>query len=182
MSDWREAVYIDLETDGNAAIGSIIQERPIESIPTSDGGLSFFYEMERPQLTLLTDPYDHTITEAFPSQGASDAIIYGSKDVKTIHSNEFAADIGFSTKLMRLPDLNVGGLEVAFRTLKREFENSERHDLNIRPDLRITPGDVLLVDYNLSGSSRSMNYSIIIENISVRLKDRMNISGRKYIG
>ena len=37
LSDWREAIYIDLETDGQSALSSVIQERPIEIYAQPDG-------------------------------------------------------------------------------------------------------------------------------------------------
>jgi hypothetical protein len=181
LSDWREAVYIDLETDGMAALSSIIQERPIESNSNPDGSIRWYYEMARPEVTLLTEPITHEQDESFPPEGASDAIVYGSKDVVTIHSDLFAQDLGFSTKIIRLPNLNVGKVEAAYRMLKRAYESREHHSLSIRPDVRILPGDVLHVTYTLSVTNRLISFSTIVESVTCGLQSSMRITGRGYL-
>lgn len=188
LSDWREAVYIDLETDGTAAIGSIIQERPIQMGTNPDGGLYFYYEMARPELTLLVDPINHSIDKTIPNDGSSDAIVYGSKDVKTLHSDIFAEKYGFSTRLFRLPNLNVGAVEAAYRMLKKAYENQEKHSLSIRPDYRIMVGDVLHIVYSIANSNLIISHSIIVEGTNFSLKEvgkkvssTMRVNGRKYL-
>lgn len=188
LNDWREAVYIDLETDASSAIASVIQERPVEIQTNPDGTLRSYYEATRPELTLLTDPYSHDIDQEIPTGGASDAIIYGSHDVKTIVSHQFAADFGFSTKVMRFPNLNVGAVEAGYRTLERAYQNRKKHSLSIRPDIRIVPGDILHTAYNLSATGKWINESIIVEDVSLKIRAgdednftwSMSVKGRQY--
>jgi len=189
LQDWREAVYIDLETDAMAAISSVVQERPIEIMTNPDGTLRCYYEYTRPQVTLQTDPYNHDINTSIPRDGASDAIIYGSHDVKTIISSLFAKSFGFATKLFRFPNLNVGATEAAWRMLKKSYESRIRHSLDIRPDIRFLPGERLVVQYNLSGTGKVISEEMIVESSNISLKAgsessfsfSSKLTGRDYI-
>lgn len=170
LGDWREAVYIDLETDGKSAIGSVIQERPVEIHARPDGGLDFTYLPDRDVVEGVVAPRQHKYSDLQPGDGASDAIVYGSKDVKTLQYNNYAKELGFSTKLMRLPNLNVGAIEAARMMLLKSYEGRKRHSLTIRPDLAITPNDIYHVDYTASGTSRAMDYYMIVESVGLSLQ------------
>jgi len=189
LSDWREAIYIDLETDGAAAIGSIIQERPVEIVPNPDGSLSFFYDMTRPRVTMLYTPFTHEHNKSIPRDGASDAIVYGSDDVKTIVNADFANTFGFSTVLLRFPNLNVGAVEAAQRTQIKAFERKDEHTFTARIDFRIMPSDVIDYDYIISGTGRAVSGSAIVEsaNFSIsqngkKISANMTVKGRGEYG
>ena len=44
LHSWRDSIYIEMESNATGAIGSIIQERPINIVPKYDGTLDVFYE------------------------------------------------------------------------------------------------------------------------------------------
>jgi hypothetical protein len=148
LCDWREAVYIDLETDAMSAISSVIQERPIETIWRANGGTAYWYDIIRDTIAQVILPKSHDWTETTPKNGASDAIVYGYKDVKCLQYQPYHENYGFATKVMRFPNLKTGALRAAREVLEREFESRIKHTVKIRPDLRLEVGDILDVDYN----------------------------------
>jgi hypothetical protein len=187
LSDWREAIYIDLETDGTSALSSVIQQRPIEMFAKPDGSIDFWYDATRTTVTAGREPRTHSYSHVFPSSGASDAIIYGLKDVKTIQDENFARVVGFATKMMRMPDLGIGAMRAAHIILKRLLESAHKHSVDIRPDLELEPGDVYTVSYddqNKVPSARTA--SIVVEAVSYEFRAseaqataRMQIQGRE---
>lgn len=186
LSDWREAIFIDLQTDGRSAINSIIQQRPIEMQPLSDGSLRFYYEIVRDSVVGIREPRVHSYTHSIPRDGASDAIVYGSKDAKTLQDADYARTLGFSTRLYQMSDLNVGAIRAAQVIQKKAFEASHSHQLTLRPDLDIVIGDVYLLEYISSISGRLIDKDIIIEGVSVNIKmtgarttSSMSVQGRE---
>ena len=165
LADWREAVYIDLETDGRSALGSIIQERPIEAVSNPDGTMDYWYAFTRDEITAVRAPINHRYHHAVPTEGASDAIIQGVEDVKTYQNADFAEALGFSTKLMRLPNLTVGALHAAVIMMRKTYESRHTHELTIRPDLALIVGDVYKINYTPWGSVNTQIADVIIESI-----------------
>ena len=183
LGDWREAVYIDLETDGNAAIGSVIQERPVEIVSQSDGSLDFYYEYTRQLVTLSVPPQRHSFFEQDPKEAGSDGIIYGSGDVQTIQYAKFAKSKGLATRLIRVPNLDVGALETAQRMMDRMYESRGHHDLELRPNIRIQPGDKLAFNYTLAGTGTVKSYTIIVESVSLSIQmGKTKTAGMKITG
>jgi hypothetical protein len=186
LADTREAVYIDLETDAQSAISSIIQERPVEIVPQPDGHLSIYYEYERVPVAMNYPPLSHTENESIPRDAASDAIIYGSHNVKTLQFNSFASIMGLSTKVFRFPNLNTGMLEAAYRTLKKIYGRRKMTRISSRPLLNVLTGDRLEIDYTLAVLDKDVTDSIIVESVdfdtslSGRRTANMTISGRNY--
>ena len=188
LHDWREAIYIDLETDGFSALSSIIQERPVEIEPTSDGSLRFYYDRERDVVIHPLAPIYHKHRRSLPQDAASDAIIYGAKEVVTIQNHDFSEALGFSTRLIRVPNLTVGGIEAGQRMLERTYQNRNRHEIGIRPDIRIEIGDILNIFYTASGTGRVVSFSVIVETVDLawsqsqsEVSTQMNITGRDYV-
>lgn len=186
LGDWREAIYIDLETDGRSAIGSVIQERPVEINALPNGGVDYVYNPTRSQVTAVRSPRQHTYDKLFPVDGASDAIIYGSKEVKTMQDANFAQDLGFATKLMRVPNLNVGAIEATQIMLTKMHEARNTHNLTIRPDFALSPGDIYAIDYTTFGTGRNEVHDIITESVTLDIsmvnKNRrsvMTVRGRE---
>jgi uncharacterized protein YodC (DUF2158 family) len=186
LSDWREAIYLDLETDGMSALGSVIQQRPVEMMAKSDGSFNFMYDPIRHTITAIRQPRVHRYVYSVPSDGASDAIIYGLKDVKTIINLYFAKVLGFATKLMRMPDLGVGAIRAAHIILQRTLENYRKHNLSIRPDLEVEPGDIYSFSYAIAGSTHVETADIIVESVSfdfrasgTKIKATMDLIGRE---
>ena len=176
MSDWREAIFIDLETDGQSAIGSIIQQRYVETVNLSDGSIEFFYDIIRDQLTATRIPRSHKYTREVPINGASDAIIYGPLEVRTMQNADFARELGLSTKLMRMPDLTSGATRAVKLILQKEYESRIKHEMIMRPDLALMVGDIYVVAYNASGTGRAESHSIIVESIAFT----MRMSGPRF--
>lgn len=182
LCDWREAVYIDLETDAMSAIGSVVQERPIETIWRSNGGTAYWYDIVRDTVVQVIKPKTHNWKETTPRDGASDAIVYGYSEVKCLQYQPYHVNYGFATKVMRFPNLKAGALRAAKEVLERAFEGRTRHDISIRPDIRLEVGDILDVDYDASATGTAMAFDVIIESISLEVsggKTNMAIRGRE---
>jgi hypothetical protein len=169
LGDWREAVYIDLETDGNAAISSIIQERPVEIVSQPDGSMNVYYEYTRDEIDLVIDPQVHEYQIQDPEEAGSDAIIYGAGDVQTIQYRKFAQTKGLSTKLIRIPNLDVGALEAAQRMLDRFYEARGSHTIGMRPNLKLQPADKLSFTYTPVGGVEQ-SFVVIIESITMNIQ------------
>lgn len=185
LADWREAIWIDLETDGRSALSAIVQQRPIEIIPQSDGSLKLWYVISRATITAVREPREHRFSHSVPAEGASDAIVYSSMEVVTMQNRYFAKHLGLATKLMRMPDLEIGARKATSIVLQKLFEQFRTHHLVIRPDLELEVGDIYDVEYTAAGTSRVVSHSIIIESISVdimmaqnKITSRMLVDGR----
>jgi hypothetical protein len=170
LGDWREAIYIDLETDGRSALSSILQQRPVTIISNWNGYLDIFYEKTRDTITSNIEPRSHRNTRSVPRDGASDAIVYGSKDVKTIVNEYFARGLGFATKLIRVPDLNVGAFKAANIILKNAYEQSNTSMFIMRPNLQLIVGDVLVISYIAGGTDRAYSGQIIVDGLALEIK------------
>lgn len=185
LGDWREAIYIDLETDGRSALSSIIQERPVEMSLQPDGSLDFWYDFVGDTITQVIEPRSHEYVREVPTDGASDAIVYGNKEVKTLQYPDFAKVLGFATKLMRLPNLNTGAIKAAMNMLRKQYESRRRHSIITRPDFSLEIGDKYSMDYEVSGTERNILFDIIIEAISLSLSmddvvsSSMHVQGRE---
>lgn len=182
LGDWREAIYIDLETDAKSAIGSVIQERPIESYMNPDGTMEFWYDYTSGSVPYGFEPNQHEIDYSIPPDGASDAIINSADWAKTVQYAGFARTIGFATRLMRFPNLYSGAIKAAYITLKRMYEKSENHSITMRPDVSLRHGDVLLLDYTTSATERHIQSNVVIEGVGISVsngKAKMTIRGRK---
>ena len=181
LADWREAIYVPMETTGVSAIQSVLQERPVEIIHKSDGSVSYCYEPDRDQIDQIANHIlSHTWNDYYPIDGGSDAIVSYS-DVKTLQHIDFMRTFGFSTKVISLPNLDVGALKAAKILLQKSYERSEIHDLTIRIDIRLEVGDILYIHYYASGTQKEWEVYIVIESLSFRVGDhgRMKVTGRK---
>jgi hypothetical protein len=189
LSDWRESVYIDLNTDGRSAISSIIQERPVDIICKNNGDLAIFYDMDsRPLVEAQHAPREHQWQKTIPSEGASDAIVINALQAKTQQFLEFLEDIGFATRVQNLPNLYSGAYRASNIMLERAYESKEEHSLTIRPDMRLEPGDILRVDYSIDGTNAVISADIIVESLRFSIKESMDtktasmsIRGRRNI-
>lgn len=181
LCDWREAIYIDLETDGMAAIGSIIQERPVETYARYDGSIKVWYDPTRTTYVQAIYPRRHQWTRALPKRAASDAIVYFS-DVKTLLNNNYRDAFGFATKVYRMPNLEVGAIRAAYLQLKNFYRERLIHDIQIRPDVRLEPGDKLSVSYTATGTGAAKSFTLTIDTMGLRIvpdNSAMQIQGRE---
>jgi hypothetical protein len=180
LNDWREAVYIDLETDGMSAIGSIIQERPVELFSKYDGSLKVWYDPTRTTVAQTIYPRRHQWTKQLPKRAASDAIVYYS-DVKTLLNNDYRDNFGFATKVYRMPNLDIGAVRAAYLQLKNYFRERMMHTIDVRPDIRLELGDKLYVAYTATGTGTAKEFTLTIDSLSFRINygnSVMNIQGR----
>jgi len=185
LSDWREAIYIDLETDAMSAISSVIQERPIETNWKYDGGTAYWYDLERSTIVQMVQPKRHDWDEVTPRDGASDAIVYGADEVKCLQFQPYHEEYGFATKVMRFPNLYSGALKAAKVVLQKAFEGRIQHELDIRPDIRLEIGDLLSVSYAASVTGTGVAMDIIVDSLALTVNDQgdtMTIRGRQDWG
>jgi hypothetical protein len=184
LYDWREAVYIDLETDGNAALDSVIQERPIERVVRPDGCISYWYVPARETIVIE----DHTIrqhdwAESTPSRAASDGIVYYA-NVKSIQYTQYAKNYGFCTRVYRMPNLSTGAVRAAKLVIRRALEEAIMHNITMRPNAKILVGDILDIDYAASGTGKAISFDVIVNSVDIQVtggQSEMTITGREEI-
>lgn len=180
LDDWREAIFIEPESTAFNAIGSIIQERPIEVIGRSDGSVDFFYTPDvHSEITLDGSVVrDHDVTSEQPSV-ASDVVVYGT-DVMAIVDEKAARDYGFSSRVLRVPSLDSGVIRAARTKLKKDRQAQTIHSVVARFHPAIEVDDQLNVGYT-APVSQDVADGCIVENIRYRLEagqNEMAIEGR----
>jgi hypothetical protein len=182
LCDWREAVYIDLETDGQSAIGSIIQERPVEHSPLPDGSIEYYYTKTRTTVSEVIDPRQYSLNKQSALGASCDAIVYGSDEVKTTSDSSLASQIGFSTIVHRFPNMDSGAIRASKMVQVKARQSLKRHNVSTRFDPRLEVGDMYVVSFTASGTGRAISAQIIVEDISVSLDKAftMTVSGRNY--
>jgi hypothetical protein len=188
LFDWREAIYFESEMSIQSAIASIIQERPIEAIPKSNGGLWFTYHLVRDTVTytnaiskILVKVHDYT--QSINTDSGSDAIVHY-KDIAFAYNQDYADEDGFFTKVLMLSSLDTGAKAAAQLLLEKANENQYSHTLTIRPDIRLEPGDKIDLNYQISGTGTNVNHMIIINDLGLRISEgsfSMNINGRRDV-
>jgi hypothetical protein len=188
LFDWREAIYFESELSVQSAISSVIQERPIEVIPKSDGGLWFTYHLVRDTATYTNAiskvlVRSHNYTESINMDSGSDAIVHY-RDIAFASNQDYADGDGFFTKVLMLSGLDTGAKAAAQLLLEKANENQYRHTMNIRPDIRLEPGDKIDMSYLITGTGTSVNHVIIINDLGLRIAEgthEMSITGRKDV-
>lgn len=188
LFDWREAIYIESELSVSSAIGSAIQERPIEIYALREGGLSFSYRFERDEVNYTTANAHnilarHELAEQNSSNAGSDALVYYA-DITFAYYEEYAIEDGFNTRVFSLASLDTGAKLAARLLLEKAFEKQSIHSVTIRPDLRLDIGDIVNMQYTISGTGTSGKARGIVEDINVAFeegKHYMNVTlrGRK---
>ena len=175
LFDWREAVYVESETNAASALGSVIQERPIENSPTIAGGMSFSYFLVRDNIEYLpTDARNlinnhHSGKETMPSAGSDAIVIFA--DVDFAEFPNFADTEGFLTRVLKLSNLETGARKTAIIKLRKAWEHQWQHDILLSPDLRFQVGDRFIFAYRLSGTGRYEQHTCIIENLNMHFTE-----------
>jgi hypothetical protein len=177
LFDWREAIYVESETNAASALGSVIQERPIENTPTVGGGMAFSYFLVRDDIEYLPTMSKSMIDQHNDSKGTisnagSDAIVIYT-DVAFAEFSKFAETEGFLTRVLKLSNLETGAKKTAIIMLKKAWEHQYKHDLMLMPDIRFQAGDRFIFAYKLSGTDRYEQHTCIIENLNIRLSEGM---------
>jgi hypothetical protein len=186
----RDAVYIELNTSIQSAISNIIQERPVLIIPKYDGSLMLTYRsnlmpIHMPAKYSLYTSMIHSDSKSTTSKSSacSDAILYY-KDVSAAVDQAYAEQEGFITRMLSLPNIEEDEIDSVAKLIMRSSREMEvTHTINMRPDLRIEPGDIIDFTYTLSSTGTEYTSGdILVESVSIRLPgNQMQITGRELI-
>lgn len=185
LCDWREAIYIDLDTVAANAISSVIQQRPVEIRSTYLGESRFHYSNDdkRDTVALYKGLVKKINIRKDSSSVISDAIVYGPV-VEVITRNESARGHGFITKIIRVPELDTGARRAAKEIMKQLEQQTTMYTIITRSDLRIEEGDIVQFTAVLSGTNTPVSVNCIVETTQINLKNatfEMTISGRSYV-
>ena len=170
LCDWRDAIFIDLETNAANAIQSIIQQRPVEILPRSNGAIDFFYEPNTRSQVSLSNIRRHTITEEDSKSASSDGIVYYS-DVAVISDESTLEEVGFITRMIRVPELDSGALRAAKVAQKKARQSMHKHHVEGRINLALEVDDVATTSYTPANESQARNDSFIVETIQMDLSN-----------
>lgn len=188
LSDWREAIFIDLETATANAIAGVIQQRPVEIYGRWDGSVRYQYTpLVRSTLDIKEFVHDYTIDQEENQQTAAEAIVYYIKTGMVVDPESFKR-IGFVTRVYRLPDLDSGGLRAASISQLRARQQMKNHTIIGRLDPRLELGDVALVGtigdpLRVPPNAKLLVEAAIIESLQISIdgkKASMTIRGRNY--
>ena len=182
LGDWREAIYVDMESPASAGLAAVIQDRPVLMWPNPDGTMRFTYgDADGGPITIDNDTLrKHSRTKTNDPRAAADVIVRAG-DVAIMHDTTYAVQKGFQTRIYNLGTLDSGGVEAARRLLIRARQNAIRHNITLRPDLRLVIGDEISVSYTSVGG-RSEAYNMVVEGISIKVnygKGTMVLQGRE---
>jgi hypothetical protein len=185
LFDWRESIYVESEMNASGAISSVIQERPVEIYPTSTGGLSFSYEMVRETLELTTEQSrnvlrKHVSIDSTGQDAGSDAIIYF-RDIAFSTNEDFADEEGFVTRVLKLSNLDYGANIAGRMILRKANQRQHQEKVDMRPNPMLEAGDILVINYTVSGTLTAVEKALIIEDITIdvgEISQMMSVSGR----
>lgn len=190
IAKWRDGIFIEMSAPTQSALGSIIQERPISIIPHYDGSLEFAYLSSltdlsaTPALELHTDTLrSHQVTQTINPEACSDAVLYYA-DVAVAKDTAFAIDNGYACRILSLPNLEADEATFAANLILRSArEHEEVHQITLRPDLRLEPGDIIRVQYDISATNTHRDTgSLLIESVSLESpKNSMAVTAYKRI-
>jgi len=179
IPDHREAIYVDLETSAENALGSVIQQRPIEMFTDTGRTLSFTYALLRDEI------YAHHIeraneTREDPPQMSSDGLVYYA-DVGITMDTKTAEDVGLITRMYRLSELETGAIRGAKMLQDKSRQRRNMMDISARLDPRLEVGDIYHIDVIVTSTNRHIIKDVIIENITLSATEKrysMNLTGR----
>jgi len=179
LSDWREAIFVDMETNSQNAISSVILQRPIEIRSASGGEMVFVYDPDRDtQIIHFVRSLD--IEQAESSQGCSDAIVYFT-NVAVVVDDAYAEQVGFVTRMYRFPDLDNGAIRAATiqQRIARQSRKSYRSLSRFHPKVEV--GDIVSIAFPASGSYLPVEANLIVDSINFSIESgaqSMTIQGR----
>jgi hypothetical protein len=179
LPDSRDAVFIDLESTGNTAIESVIQQRPVRTVPHISGlrgsEVEFYYWKIDQDEYQLSKQERVVYTSRPDAQSASDAIVY-SYTVKIVEDTRYLEDRGFRTVLYRLPDLEAGYASAAEVILNRARKMFEWYNTTCRFNPAIEQGDNALIDITTQ-AGRNIAKNIKVEQVVLGNTLSMEIAG-----
>jgi hypothetical protein len=183
LSDWREAIFIDLETTSINALQSVVLQRPVNIYPEYSGALVFEYSKVRDSVSPLR-VYRHKTNRLDSPQACSDAITYFTWTA-VITDKTFARKYGFVTRVYRFPDIDNGAITAARMQQDRSRQQMVHHELDCRVDPRISIGDRVVMDYDASGTGSHRHAEFIVESVDLTYNDGeqgMKLTGRDCLG
>ncbi len=180
LSDGREAVYVDYESTTDSAIQSIIQQRPVQVLPSVDRATLFTYDAEK---SLVPVPFVHSvdIEEVRPPGLSSDGLVYAD-EVGISIDEETAREVGLITRLYRLSELSTGYERATAFLQKQARQRRKPSTVVMRLDPRVELTDILDMDLYVTSTGRHLLEEVIVEDISLSMRDgdySMTIKGRK---
>lgn len=180
IPDWRDAVYVDYEATGDNALQSIYQQRPVWMFPTPDRAISFTYHTTKDQVP-AHHIWQYNDRQVNGSDISSDGLVYY-YDVGVSTYALAAKEVGLVTRLYRLSELDIGGIEAA-RTIQ-EIALEHRNPVNsvMRIDPRLEISDRLIFSLVVSGTGTVITDDVIVEDISITIQDgayNQRVSGRR---
>lgn len=178
LSDWREAVWIDMEMTAANAIGAVIHQKPIDIFPIYTGEVCFTYEFERDQISAS---HIHKVSTKYENntKACSDAIVYHT-NVGVSIDEDLLRMRGFVTRMLRLPDLDHGAMVAARGIQERGREKLKMHSIEARLVPHLEMGDICAYETAVSGTGRALSGEFIVESygISISKEAKVTISGR----
>ena len=179
LADWREAVWIDMEQDSMNAISSVVLQRPVDIYPTWDGKLAFAYDPERDTVSLVKVTRMSSV-HSDSQQACSDGIVYFT-DTAVVIDPIYARDVGFTTRMFRLPDLGQDAIEATRIIQERNREARLRYSVSCRLSPQLEYGDIANIAFTKAGTGTSVDEDIIVENLNFTIEDgaqSMTVEGR----
>jgi len=171
-----------MESSAQNAISSVIQQRPVEIINKYDGSIRFQYSPQTRDDVDIKFIHSYSGGAEDSSSVASDAIVYF-YDMAVLADEQAAADVGFVTRMYRLPDLESGAIKAARVMQQRARENLHRHAVQCRFNLALELGDIANIVYIRAGSLTEIEEYCIVEAIRFSIRDgqaTMDFEGRNY--
>lgn len=181
LNDWRDAIFIDLEQTGMNAVGSIILSKPIDIFSKYDGSICFAMNAIGDDVEMAQ--YIRKISRANSRnpQACSDGIVYFT-DVAIVIDEDYLAEYGLSTKLIRLPDLDQG-IRAAVKLQNKARKLQKQVEVVGRFNPEIEMKDIINIRTPFT-TLENQDYQISVETDSLRvsLSDStftMTISGKE---
>ena len=180
IPDWRDAVYVDYESTGDNALQSVYQQRPVWVFPQPGRTLAFTYHTTKDQIP-AHHVQSYSDKQVNVTDASSDGLVYY-YDVGVSAYALAAKEIGLVTRLYRLSELDIGGVEAAKTIQEIALEHRNPVDVDVRPDPRIEISDRLIIDLIVTGTLTHITDDVIIEDASIQIEDgryAMHINGRR---
>jgi len=186
LYDWREAIWIDMETTSMNAMSSVIQERPVEIIGNYLGEIVFYYTPDPANMAPIEVGYvkEDDVDEEDNQGLASDAIVYYLWQCVT-NNRKVAQDYGFITRVFRMPDLTTGAKKAAQVAIRKAYQSTREHTTTLRFYPQIEIGDLVRIKYGLPGLGQAeLTYDVIVETLVPNVastRSTLRITGRENL-
>jgi hypothetical protein len=180
IPDWRDAVFVDYEATGDNALQSIYQQRPVWIFPQPGRVLAFTYHTTKDQVDAIKVK-SYSDKQVNNQDISSDGLVYY-YDVGVSCYEAAAKEVGLVTRLYRLSELDIGGVE-ATRTIQEiALEHRNPVDAEQRLDPRLEISDRSMYDMIVTGTEMHIVDDVIVEDISLSIengKSSMRVTGRR---